>query len=55
MDIKEQISIIQDKFHVSYKEARFMVKAHLRKLYEDGDITKAEWKNAKAVLKEELQ
>lgn len=55
MDIKEQLKTIQEKFGVSYKEARFMLKAQLRKLYENEVIDKATWKAAKKILEKELQ
>ena len=55
MNLKEQLSEIMSKFSVSYKEARFMLKAYLRKLYEAGDIDKAEWKASKKILEKELQ
>lgn len=55
MNIKEQLNTIQDKFGISYKEARFLFKAHLRKLYESGVIDKATWKAARKILDKELQ
>lgn len=55
MDIKEQISIIQDKFGVSYKEARFMISNFIRNQYENGEITKKQWKEMKKIMKKELQ
>lgn len=46
---------IQNDFNLSYKEARFHLKAHLRQLYEDNIIDKKTWKDAKKILTEELQ
>lgn len=55
ISIKEQVQMIQTDFNLSYKEARFHLKAHLRKCYEEGKIDKDTWKAAKKVLTEELQ
>lgn len=55
MNIKEQVIKIQHDFDLSYKEARFHLKCHLRHCYEEGKIDKDTWKAAKKVLTEELQ
>jgi hypothetical protein len=55
MNIKDMLSDIQTDFNLSYKEARFHLKANLRKLYEAGKIDKEVWKAAKKQLTEELQ
>ena len=55
MNVKDQVQMIQTEFNLSYKEARFHLKAHLRKKYEAGEIDKETWKAAKKVLTEELQ
>ena len=55
MNIKDMVISIQEDFNLSYKEARFHLKANLRRLYEAGKIDKDTWKAAKKVLTEELQ
>lgn len=55
MNIKDQLIGIQKDFNLSYKEARFFLKNHLRHCYEDGVINKETWKAAKKVLTEELK
>lgn len=46
---------IQTDYGLTYKEARFKLKAHLRKLYEEGIIDLKTWKEAKKLMEKELQ
>lgn len=55
MDLKTQIETIAEEQHVSYKEARHLLKSRVRKLYEAGEIDKATWKNIKNYIDKELK
>lgn len=55
MDILEQVKHIQTIANIPYKEARYLIKAHLRQKFERGELSKHEWKEAKRILQEELK
>lgn len=55
MDLKVELNNIMKEHSVSYKEARHMLKASVRKLYEAGTIDKAQWKNIKNYIDKELK
>ena len=55
MNLQEQLKLLQEDYQLTYKEARFKLKAHLRKLYEDGIIDHRTWKESKKLMEKELQ
>lgn len=55
MDLKVELDSIMKDHNVSYKEARHLLESSIRKLYEAGTIDKAQWKQAKKLLKDLLQ
>lgn len=55
MSILEQVKRIQIIADIPYKEARYLIKAHLRQQFEKGELSKHEWKEAKRILQEELK
>lgn len=55
MNLKEKVERIQNEYNMSFKEARHMLKASVRKMYENGVIDKAQWKNIKKYIDKELK
>lgn len=55
MNLKDELSSIMEEHSMSYKEARHLLEANIRKMYESEKITKAEWKAIKKHIKETLK
>lgn len=55
MNLKEELARMQQEHDLTYKEARHLILAQVRKLYENETITKEQWKNIKKHVKEELK
>lgn len=55
MNLKEEVERIQKEHNLTYKEARHMLRASVRRMYENDVITKREWKDIKHYIDKELK